>query len=140
MTKKDEELYEGLYAAYRPLFNGVQVESSLTERSEAIVSEVILGVPKKKIAPLKGVIDVGQEMIETELSKTPMPQAQFNRVGNAELEVLLNVAAVGVAIEEAKGSIPMDMSLQDAMIKVMKWLFAAKNENKARAASTASLQ
>lgn len=140
MTKNDEELYEGLYAAYRPLFNGVQVEPSLTERSEAIVSEVILGVPKKKIAPLKGVIDAGQEMIETELSKNPMTQAQFNRVGNIELEVLLNVAAVGVAIEEAKGSMPMDMSLQDAMIKVMKWLFAAKNENKALAASTASLQ
>lgn len=138
--KRDQALYEKLYAAYRPLFDNAQVQESLTERSEAIYTQVILGVPEKKIAPLEGVIDAAQEMVETELSKTPMTQAQFNRAGNAELEVLLNMAAVSVAIREAKGEVPMDMSLQDAMIKEMQRLFAAKNERQVLAASTVSLQ
>lgn len=127
--------YEDVVAQYRPLFDKVgTVEDAQVERAEQIAQRVTVGFPDQGIGPMEAVIDRAARMIENAMSVegAKMTQAQFNRVGNIELEVLLHTASVTLAMKEAReGKVTDDAALGEAMITEMEWLLPTKNELKA---------
>lgn len=121
-------LQEQIAAKYAPFFAEDIVGDAELVRAEQIAQQILLAAQFAQAQAGPSVVDAAIELVEPMLPQD-LPEAEFDRVGNTELRVLIDCASIVMALQEKdKGKPHTSAQIDELMIVAMQDLCAARQQ------------